>query len=155
MLFDWRWCFKLMTILVGLNTVVLIWGMDETYAEYVSLLVHAVFDLLSLGRRDERGYRADPLKQSGEISDRADRSSTANDRGSIEEMVGYGSESCGEGGDHSNFHCSSILFSLPSFPFLSPRAIDADSTFTRQRPPRMLANPVCLIFILCSYFSPF
>lgn len=37
-LYDWRWCFILMTILVGINTLVLVFAMEETYAEYVPSL---------------------------------------------------------------------------------------------------------------------
>lgn len=40
-LVDWRWCFRLMTILVGLNTFAVIFGMDETYEPVLKKLYEA------------------------------------------------------------------------------------------------------------------
>ncbi|ORY84191.1 major facilitator superfamily domain-containing protein [Leucosporidium creatinivorum] len=40
-LIDWRWCFRLMTILVGLNTLVTIFGMEETYEPVLKKLYEA------------------------------------------------------------------------------------------------------------------
>lgn len=40
-LINWRWCFRLMTILVGLNTLVTIFGMEETYEPVLKKLYEA------------------------------------------------------------------------------------------------------------------
>lgn len=40
----WRWCFRLLTILVGINTLAMILFMDETYEPYVLQLVNQIAD---------------------------------------------------------------------------------------------------------------
>ena len=40
-LLDWRYCFRIMTILVGLNTCAVIFGMDETYSPVLKKLYDA------------------------------------------------------------------------------------------------------------------
>lgn len=87
----WRWTFRLMTILVGLNTLAVIFGMDETYAP----VVQKRFEQEEIVKEEEEGGWREILHPSKEAKDVIVR------------------------------------------------------TFTR--PPRMLINPVCAIFVACKF----
>lgn len=111
-LVDWRWCFRLMSVLVGMNTLGTIFGMDETYAAVLKKLY------------DERGGAPDAagrmvrakaiFRKNAEAKDVVVRTFTVSHGRYCQRCVGL-----------------------------------ADTLATSQRPPRMLMNPVCALFVTC------
>lgn len=108
-LIGWRWCFRIMTILVGLNTLSIMTFMNETYSPCVSF---------------------EPL-QSNLPSDLVPRicKATFEARGVAKPK-------------------QSIRQQLT----ITPKARDV-IIHTFSRPPRMLVNPLCALFITCELQS--
>jgi hypothetical protein len=108
-LIGWRWCFRIMTILVGLNTLSIMTFMNETYSPCVSFEAPSVLPSDVVPRICKATFEARGVAQPKQ---------------SIREHL-----------------------------TITPKARDV-IIHTFSRPPRMLVNPLCALFITCELQSP-